>query len=107
MTEYNINTSDELNSGNNSDNSISSNDNSGIGFIVGQKILVAFACSAGMLLPISGLINAFILQVRPIHSENKDERYISTNELTVAGALGTTISFLSIISVGYLMIKFI
>ena len=87
--------------------SISSNDNSGIGFIVGQKILVAFACSAGMLLPISGLINAFILQVRPIHSENKDERYISTNELTVAGALGTTISFLSIISVGYLMIKFI
>ena len=85
--------------------SISSNYNPGIGFIVGQKILVAFACSAGMLLPISGLINAFILQIRPIHSKDKDERYISTNELIIAGALGTTISLLSIISVGYLMIK--
>lgn len=85
--------------------SISSNDAAGMGFIVGQKILVAFACSAGMLLPISGLINAFILEIRPIHSEDKDERYITNNELTVAGALGTTMAFLSIISVGYLMIK--
>lgn len=87
--------------------SISSNDNVGAGFIVGQKILVAFACSAGMLLPISGLINAFILQIRPVNSENYEERYISTHELTIAGALGTTISLLSIISVGYVMIKFI
>lgn len=87
--------------------SISSNAHSEIGFIVGQKILVAFACSAGMLLPISGLINAFILQIRPINSGDKEERYISIKELTVAGALGTSISLLSIISVGYLMIKLI
>ena len=70
-------------------------------FIVGQKILVAFACSAGMLLPISGLINAFIIQI------GKDEKYISTTDLTIAGALGTIISLISIVSVGYFMIKFI
>lgn len=85
--------------------SFSSNVDCESGFIVGQKILVAFACSAGMLLPISGLINAFILQIRPIDSEDKEERYISTKELTVAGALGTSISLLSIVTVGYLMIK--
>lgn len=77
------------------------------GFIVGLKILVAFACSAGMLLPISGLINTFIIQIRPPHTEDKKEKYIGTMELTVAGALGTFVSLASIISIGYLSIKFI
>lgn len=78
------------------------------GFIVGQKILVAFACSAGMLLPISGLINAFILEIGPPGAEkNGNEKYIGTMELTVAGALGTVVSLTAIISVGYLAIKFI
>lgn len=77
------------------------------GFIVGQKILVALACSAGMLLPISGLINAFIIQIGPPQSENKKEKYIGTIELTVAGALGTFVSLATIISIGYLSIKFI
>jgi phosphate transporter len=77
------------------------------GFIVGQKILVAFACSAGMLLPISGLINAFIIQIGPPQSTNKKEKYIGTMELTVAGALGTFVSLASIISIGYLSIKYI
>lgn len=77
------------------------------GFIVGQKILVAFACSAGMLLPISGLINAFIVQIGPLHPERKDEKYISTTDLTVAGALGTSVSLISIVTIGYLMIHII
>ena len=75
------------------------------GFVVGQKILVAFACSAGMLLPISGLINAFIIQIGPPHE--KKAKYIGTMELTVAGALGTFVSFFAIISVGYLAINYI
>lgn len=74
------------------------------GFIVGQKILVAFACSAGMLLPISGLINAFIIEIGPPKSK---EKYISSMDLTMAGALGTFVSLSAIISVGYLMINFI
>lgn len=74
------------------------------GFIVGQKILVAFSCSAGMLLPISGLINAFIIQVGPPKSK---EKYISSLDLTIAGALGTFVSLSAILSVGYLMINFI
>jgi phosphate transporter len=76
------------------------------GLIVGQKILVAFACSAGMLLPISGLVNAFIVQVKSSSSPD-GEKYISSFELTVAGALGTAVSLVSIISVGYLMIHYI
>jgi di/tricarboxylate transporter len=76
------------------------------GLIVGQKILVAFACSAGMLLPISGLVNAFIVQVKSSSSPD-GEKYISSFELTVAGALGTAVSLVSIISIGYLMIHYI
>lgn len=76
-------------------------------FIVGQKILVAFACSAGMILPISGLINAFIIQIGPLNAEQKEQKYISTTDLTVAGTLGTIVSLASITTIGYFMIHFI
>lgn len=75
--------------------------------IIGQKILVAFSCSTGMLLPISGLVNVFISQIKPPHSEHKEERkkYLSTVELTVVGALGTFVSLAAILSVGWLFIN--
>lgn len=71
----------------------------------GQKILTAFACSAGMILPISGLINATISELR--EPEGKKERYIRTRELVWIGSLGTIISLLSIITVGYVIIHFL
>lgn len=71
----------------------------------GQKILTAFACSAGMVLPISGLINATISELR--EPDGNKERYIRTRELVWIGSLGTIISLLSIITIGYAIIHFI
>lgn len=83
---------------------------------VGQRILVAFSCSAGMLFPISGLVNAFISQIkRPpndhhFSSSSSDDPkngpfIISPLEMTAVGTLGTIVSFLTIITVGYAAIK--
>ncbi len=69
----------------------------------GQKILTAFACSAGMVLPISGLINATISELR--EPEGKKEKYVKTRELVLVGTIGTVISLVSILTVGQFVIK--
>ena len=69
----------------------------------GQKILTAFACSAGMVLPISGLINATVSELR--EPEGRKEKYVRTRELVVVGTIGTVISLASILTVGQVVIN--
>ena len=56
-----------------------------------------------MVLPISGLINATISELR--EPEGGRERYVKTRELVIVGSLGTVISFASIVTVGYGVIQ--
>ncbi len=69
----------------------------------GQKILTAFACSAGMVLPISGLINATVSELR--EPEGRKQRYLKTRELVLVGTIGTVISLASILTVGQFVIN--
>ena len=73
-------------------------------FAAGQKILAAFSCSAGMLLPISGLINVFLSDVR---DQITHKRYLRNRDIIVAGAIGTVASLLCIITLGYAIIHYL
>jgi phosphate transporter len=70
----------------------------------GQKILAAFACSAGMMLPVSGLVNVFLSQV--VEKET-GQRCLRNRDIIAVGAIGTLASLLSIVTVGYLVIQLI